>query len=67
MLSVERNRVAQLRGSAQHDVESHIQWLRERIKVALVTGMHKLITILNAMLKHNTTWQFCDPIVPVTS
>lgn len=32
MLSVERNRVAQLRGSAQHDVEAHIEWLRARIK-----------------------------------
>jgi transposase len=36
-------------------------------KVALVASMRKLITILNAMLKHNTAWQFCDPIVPVAS
>jgi transposase len=181
MWSVERNRVAQLRGSAQRDVEAHIQWLRERIdtieqeieqqlqqsqqwqpqkqlltsvpgvgqvvaatllaalpelgqlsakqiaalvglapfncdsgqhqgkrhifggrsavrqvlymaalvavrhnplikafydrlllagkakKVALVACMRKLLTILNAMLKHNTTWQCCDPIAPVSS
>jgi transposase len=181
MLSVERNRVAQLRGSAQRDVEAHIRWLRERIdtleqeieqqlqqsqqwqsqqqlltsvpgvgqvvaatllaalpelgqlsakkiaalvglapfnwdsgqmqgkrhifggrsavrqvlymatlvavrhnpmiktfydrlllagkakKVALVAGMRKLLTILNAMLKHNTAWQFSAPTVPVAS
>jgi transposase len=30
MLSVERNRVAQLRGSVQRDVEARIQWLRDR-------------------------------------
>jgi len=26
-------------------------------KVALVACMHKLLTILNAMLKHQTAWQ----------
>jgi transposase len=26
-------------------------------KVALVACMHKLLTILNAMLKHQTPWQ----------
>jgi transposase len=181
MLSVERNRAAQLRGSAQRDVEAHIKWLRERIetleqeieqhlhqsqpwqqqqqlltsvpgvakvvaatllaalpelgklsaskiaalvgvapfnrdsgqmqgkrhifggrsavrqvlymatlvavrynppiqafydrlllagkakKVALVACMHKLLTILNSMLKYGTTWHFSEPIVSLAS
>ncbi len=26
-------------------------------KVALIAGMHKLLTILNAMIRHQTAWQ----------
>jgi transposase len=33
-------------------------------KVALVAGMHKLLTILNAMLKHGTNWRSPIPIAP---
>jgi transposase len=33
-------------------------------KVALVACMHKLLTILNAMLKNGTAWQFPTPIAP---
>lgn len=32
MLTAEQNRLAGLRGSAQADVEAHLDWLRERIK-----------------------------------
>jgi len=30
-------------------------------KVALVACMHKLLTILNAMLKHGTDWRLSPP------
>jgi transposase len=32
-------------------------------KVALVACMHKLLTIMNAMLKHHTPWQNISPLV----
>jgi len=32
MMTAERNRLAKLRGTAQADVEAHINWLKERIK-----------------------------------
>jgi transposase len=40
----------------------HAFWTRLRArgkpgKVALVACMHKLLTILNALLKHRTPWQ----------
>ncbi len=41
-------------------IRAHFQQLRERgkaFKVAMVACMHKLLTILNAMVKHETPWQ----------
>ena len=32
----------------------------QRNKVALTACMHKLLTMLNAMLKHRTSWQAQD-------
>lgn len=32
-------------------------------KVALVACMHKLLTIMNAMLKHHTSWRTISPLV----
>jgi transposase len=32
MLTAEQNRLSGLRGTAQQDVEAHLEWLRERIK-----------------------------------
>lgn len=79
ILTAEQNRLSGLRGTAQADVEAHLDWLRERIKkpfydqllkrgkptqVALVACMHKLLTILNAMLKQGTNWRSPIPIAP---
>lgn len=41
-------------------IRAHFQQLRERgkaFKVAMVACMHKLLTILNAMMKQQTPWQ----------
>jgi len=41
-------------------IRAHFMQLRERgkaFKVAMVACMHKLLTILNAMVKHQTPWQ----------
>lgn len=41
-------------------IRAHFTQLRERgkaFKVAMVACMHKLLTILNAMVKHQTPWQ----------
>jgi transposase len=41
-------------------IRAHFQQLRERgkeFKVALVACMHKLLTILNAMMRQQTAWQ----------
>lgn len=61
---------AQVRSALYMAIVSAIQWnpvikafyerLRARgkpTKVAMVACMHKLLTILNAMVKHHTTWQ----------
>jgi len=47
-------------------IRAHFQQLRERgkaFKVAMVACMHKLLTILNAMMKEQTPWH---PGVPTT-
>ena len=47
-------------------IRAYFTQLRERgkaFKVAMVACMHKLLTILNAMLKQQTPWQ---PVVPTT-
>lgn len=48
-------------------IRAHFTQLRERgkaFKVALVACMHKLLTILNAMVKQQTPWQ---PVIPTTA
>ena len=38
-------------------IKRFYQRLIERVKAALVAAMHKLVCILNAMLRHNQPWK----------
>ena len=47
-------------------IRAHFTQLRERgkaFKVAMVACMHKLLTILNAMMKNQTPWQPVAPLI----
>lgn len=48
MLTAEQNRLSGLRGSAQEDVEAHLEWLRERIK--------QMDEQLNAQIQDCQSW-----------
>lgn len=48
MLTAEQNRLSGLRGSAQEDVEAHLEWLRERIK--------QMDEQLNAQIQECQSW-----------
>lgn len=48
MLTAEQNRLSGLRGSAQQDVEAHLDWLRERIK--------QLDEQLNTQIQASQSW-----------
>ena len=49
MLTAEQNRAARLRGSAQADVEAHLDWLRRRIK--------QLDEQIEAQVNQSQAWQ----------
>ena len=49
MLTMERNRLAGLRGPAQEDVQAHIDWLKDRIS--------DLDQAIDEQVEHNQQWQ----------
>jgi len=49
ILTAEQNRLSGLRGSAQQDVEAHLDWLRERIK--------QVDEQINTQIQESQSWQ----------